>query len=156
MSDNLKRYSAIKAALVQLYPQAPTGRRLQALQVLAMMINGIAGSQSTHLRQIAKKTPTAAQVTSREKQLSRWYQNEQVSYELHMLPFVKPLLAGLAAHTLVLAIDGSEVGRNCVALIVSLIYQLADRRNQLGATIRWQFTVDMARTKFKRFYPNLS
>ena len=45
------------------------------------MINGIVGSQSTHLRQIAKKTPTAAKVTSREKQLSRWYQNEQIYIE---------------------------------------------------------------------------
>ena len=40
-----------------------------------------------------------------------------------MLPFVQALLAGLASQTLVLAIDGSEVGRNCVTLMVSLIYQ---------------------------------
>ncbi len=40
-----------------------------------------------------------------------------------MLPFVETLLAGLASKTLVLAIDGSEVGSNCVTLMVSLIYQ---------------------------------
>ncbi|GIK74000.1 MAG: hypothetical protein BroJett021_29880 [Chloroflexota bacterium] len=88
-----------------------------------MFINGIVASGSTHLRTVAKKTPTSAKVTSREKQLSRWYQNEHVSYEVHMLPFVQQLLAGLAPQTLVLTIDGSEVGRNCIALMVSLIYQ---------------------------------
>ena len=96
MSDNLKRYLAIKQALRQLYPKEPQGRLAQSLTVLAMFINGIVASKSTHTRQIAKKTPVAAKVTSREKQLSRWYQNERVSYELHMLPFVKPLLAALA------------------------------------------------------------
>ncbi len=123
MNDNLRRYRAIKRALVQLYPSEPTSRLLQSLHVMAMFINGIVASKSTHTRDVAKKTPTGAKVTSREKQLSRWYQNERVSYERHMLPFVETLLAGLASQTLVLAIDGSEVGRNCVTLMVSLIYQ---------------------------------
>ena len=122
MSDNLKRYTAIKRALVQLYPQAPPGHLLQSLNVLAMFINGIVASKSTHTREVAKKTPTDAKVTSREKQCSRWYQNAHVTYELHMLPFGKPLLLGLAQQTLVLAIAGSEVGRNCLALMVSVIY----------------------------------
>ena len=123
MSDNLRRYDAIKKALVQLYPQAPTGHLLQSLNVLAMFINGIVASKSTHTRPVAKKTPTDAKVTSREKQLTRWYENEHVTYQLYMLPFVETLLAGLADRTLAIAIDGSEVGRNCLALMVSLIYQ---------------------------------
>jgi hypothetical protein len=123
MSDNLKRYRAIKAGLYQVYATPLQGRLQQSLNVLAMFINGIVASRSTHLRAVAKKTPTSAKVTSREKQLSRWCQNEHVSYETHMLPFVEQLLAGLATQTLVLAIDGSEAGRNCVALMVSLIYQ---------------------------------
>jgi hypothetical protein len=123
MSDNLKRYLAIKQALRQLYPQEPQGRVAQSLNVLAMFINGIVASKSTHTRQVAKKTPLAAKVTSREKQLSRWYQNERVTYELHMLPFVKTLLAALAEQTLTVVLDGSEVGRHCVCLMVSVIYQ---------------------------------
>jgi hypothetical protein len=123
MSDNLKRYLAIKQALRQLYPKEPQGRLAQSLTVLAMFINGIVASKSTHTRQIAKKTPVAAKVTSREKQLSRWYQNERVTYELHMLPFVKPLLAALAEQTLTVVLDGSTVGRQCVCLMVSVIYQ---------------------------------
>ena len=88
-----------------------------------MFINGIVASRSTHTRPVAQKTPTDAKVTSREKQLMRWYENEHVTYQLYMLPFVETLLAGLADRTLAIAIDGSEVGRNCLALMVSLIYQ---------------------------------
>lgn len=123
MSDNLRRYRAIKEGILQLYPKEPTGRFRQSVQVLAMFINGIVGSKSTHTRNVAKKTPTGAKVPSREKQLVRWYQNEKVSYERHMLPYVQTLLAHLSSHTLVVAIDGSEVGRHCVTLMVSLIYQ---------------------------------
>lgn len=99
------------------------GPTILPLNVLAMFINGIIASKSTHTRQVAKKTPVAAKVTSREKQLSRWYQNERVTYELHMLPFVKTLLAGLAEQTLTVVLDGSEVGRHCLCLMVSVIYQ---------------------------------
>jgi len=67
-----------------------------------------------------QESANGAKVTSREKQLSRWYQNERVSYELHMLPFIQALLAGLASQTLVLAIDGSGVGYNRVTLLPEL------------------------------------
>ncbi|MEZ4705613.1 MAG: hypothetical protein R3A44_00320 [Caldilineaceae bacterium] len=53
----------------------------------------------------------------------RWYQNEAVTYESHMLPYVQELLEHLKEQTLVLVIDGSDVGRNCVTLMVSLVYQ---------------------------------
>ncbi len=47
MSDNLRRYRAIDAALMQLHPVEPTGRLRQSIQVLAMFINGIVASKST-------------------------------------------------------------------------------------------------------------
>ncbi len=34
--------------------------------------NNIVASKSTHTREVAKKTPAGAEVTSREKQLSRY------------------------------------------------------------------------------------
>ena len=121
MSDNLRRYRAIKNALLQLHPGVRSGRIEQSLCVLAMFINGIVASKSTHTRAVAKKAPSKAKVTSREKQLSRWYQNEGVTYKKYMLPFVSALLQGLTSQSLVLVIDGSEVGRNCVTLMVSLV-----------------------------------
>lgn len=123
MSDNLRRYRAIQKALFDLYPKPVTGRRLQSLRVLAMFINGIVASGSTHTREVAKKTPTAAKPNSREKQLYRWYENENNHAAAYFLPFVKMLLQGLSEQTYVLAIDGSVVGRGCICLMVTLIYK---------------------------------
>ena len=81
MSDNLRRYRAINKALLQLHPVEPIGRLRQSIHVLAMYINGIVASKSTHTREVAKKAPAGSKVTSREKQLSRWYQNKRVSHE---------------------------------------------------------------------------
>jgi hypothetical protein len=123
MSDNRRRYRAIKSGLLQLYPKQLSGRMVQHLNVLALFISGIVGSGSTHGRQVAKKAPTGAKVESRIKQLSRWWQDEQNSYDLYYLPFVEQVLAHLGKWTLVISIDGSEVGRGCMTLMVSLIYQ---------------------------------
>jgi hypothetical protein len=123
MSDNLKCYRAIQQALVRVYPQTPTGHFLQSLNVLAMFINGIVASKSTHTREVAKKTPTDAKVTSRETQLIRWYKNAQVTYARYMLPVLEPLLTGLADQTFTIVLDGSAMGRHCVTLMVSLVYQ---------------------------------
>jgi hypothetical protein len=40
----------------------------------------------------------------------------------YFLPFAKALLRGLADHTLTLVMDGSEVGRGCLTLMVSVVY----------------------------------
>ena len=66
MSDNLRRYRAICAALTQGYPGQPTGTVARHLTTLAALISGIVGSKSTHLPQIAMKVPdgTQAETTS--------------------------------------------------------------------------------------------
>lgn len=123
MSDNLKRYRAIKDGLIQLYPKAVSGHQAQGINVLAMFINGIVASKSTHTREVAKKTPTGAKVNSREIQLSRWYKNPAITYDLYMLPYVEQILSRLSEQTLTIIIDGSEVGRGCMALMLTVVYQ---------------------------------
>ena len=123
MSDSRRRYRAIKAGLLQLYPQRLTGRMVQRMEVLALFISGIVGSGSTQLRQVAKKAPTPAKVESRIKQLSRWYQQEENSHAVHYLPFIEQLLSHLGEVSLVVSMDGSGVGRGCMVMMVSLIYQ---------------------------------
>ena len=55
MSDNLKRYGAIKDALKQLYPQEPQGHQARHLQTLAALVSGIVGSQRVNLPAVARK-----------------------------------------------------------------------------------------------------
>jgi hypothetical protein len=124
MSDNLRRYRAIKSALKQLYPTEPKGNTARHLHTLAALISGIVGSKSTNLPAIAGKVPDGTKRESRVKKFSRWIQNERISVEIYFLPYADVLLEGLADHrTLLLAMDGSEVGRKCLTLMVSVIYK---------------------------------
>jgi len=47
MSDNLRRYHAIRNALTQAYPAQPTGNLARHLNTLAALISGIVGSKSS-------------------------------------------------------------------------------------------------------------
>ncbi len=123
MSDSLRRYRAIRDALLQLYPTALTGRQARHLITLAALISGIVGSRQTHLPAIASKLPERTQRESRVRRFRRWLSNASVTPERYFLPFAQALIQSLAHVPLVLVIDGSTVGRGCVALVISLVYQ---------------------------------
>lgn len=123
MSDSRRVYRAIKGAVKQLYPDEPAGNLARQLNTLAGMVTGIVLGKSCHLPKMATKAPDATLPASREKRFSRWTQNEQVGQPQHFLPFIEPLLTHLARlRPLVLIMDGSEVGRGCLTLLVSLVY----------------------------------
>lgn len=125
MNNNRHYYRHIQKSLLQLYPQkCLNGHQVRHLNTLTAMISGIVQGKSCHLEKIARKIPEKAQVESRVKRFSRVLKHEAITPDLFFLPFIQPLLVGLAASGLItLAIDGSEVGRNCIALMVSVIYR---------------------------------
>ena len=123
MSDNLRRYRAIRDALTQGYPSQPTGTVARHLTTLAALISGIVGSKSTQLPSVATKIPDGTKPESRVKRLTRWLDNERILEEVYFLPYAESLLMHLALETLVLVMDGSVVGRGCVALMLHVIYK---------------------------------
>jgi hypothetical protein len=123
MSDNLRRYRAIRRSLTQCYPGEMSGRMAQHLTTLAALISGIVGSKSSPLPSIATKIADRAKPESRVKRLSRWLDNEQIKEEIYFLPYAEMLLACLALETWVLTMDGSGVGRGCSALMLHVIYK---------------------------------
>ena len=123
MSDSLRRYRAIRDALLQLYPATLTARQAHHLTTLAALVSGIVGSRQTQLPAIASKLPDRVHRESRVKRFRRWLTNPTVTPDLYFLPFATALIQSLAHLPLVLVIDGSTVGRGCVALVVSLVYQ---------------------------------
>lgn len=124
MSDNLRRYRAIKNAIMQLYPTEPKGNTARHLDTLAALISGIVGSKSTNLPAVAGKVPDGTKRESRVKRFSRWMQNERINTQSYFLPFAEALLENLATdRILLLALDGSEAGRQCLVLMVSVIYK---------------------------------
>ena len=123
MSDNLRRYRAIRQALRQCYPGEMSGRMAQHVTTLAAFISGIVGGKSSQLPSIATKIADQAKPESRVKRLSRWLDNEQIKEEIYFLPYAEMLLTCLALETLVLVMDGSGVGRGCCALMIHVIYK---------------------------------
>src|SRR6476660_4052358 len=123
MSDNLRRYRAIRNALTQAYPTSPTGNLARHLQTLAALISGIVGSKSTQLPTLATKVPDGTKPASRVKRFARWIDNERILEEMYFLPYAEILLTHLALETLVLVMDGSVVGRGCAALMLHVVYK---------------------------------
>ena len=99
MSDNLRRYRAIRDALCQGYPGQPTGTVTRHLTTLAALMSGIVGSQRTHLPHIATQVPDDTKPESRVKRLARWMQNNHVTEDVYFVPYAEVLLQHLALQT---------------------------------------------------------
>jgi hypothetical protein len=123
MSDNLRRYRAIRQALTQCYPGEPSSQMARHLTTLAAFISGIVGSKSSQLPSIATKIPDRAKPESRGKRLARWVDNQGILEEVYFLPYADIFLSHLALETVVLVMDGSSVGRHCTALMIHVIYK---------------------------------
>jgi len=123
MSDNLRRYRAIRHALAQCYPTPSLGNFARHLNTLAALISGIVGSKSTQLPHIATKVPDGTKPESRVKRFARWCDNAHILEEVYFLPYAEILLRHLALQTLVLVMDGSGVGRGCTALMIHVVYK---------------------------------
>jgi hypothetical protein len=123
MRDNLRRYRAIRDALIQCYPGQPSGTVARPLSTLAALISGIVGSKSTQLPQIAAKVPKGPKPESRVKRFARWCDNARILEAVYFLPYAAVLLRHLALQTLVLVMDGSGVGRGCTALMLHVVYK---------------------------------
>ena len=123
MSDNLRRYRAIRDALAQCYPTSSQGNFARHLNTLAALISGIVGSKSSQLPHIATKVPDGTKPESRVKRFTRWLDNDHILEEVYFLPYADVLLRHLALQTLVLVMDGSGVGRGCTALMLHVVYK---------------------------------
>lgn len=123
MSDNHRRYRAIRDALTPCDPGELSGRMVQHLTILAAFISGIVASKSSQLASIATKIADRAKPESRVQRLSRWLDNEHIKEELDFLPYAALVLQHLALETLVLVMDGSGVGRGCCALMIHVVYK---------------------------------
>ncbi len=125
MSDSRRVYRRIMSSLKQLYPsQRLNGHQIRHLNTLAAMIAGIVQSQSCHLEKMAGKVTDQTQVASRAKRFKRFVQHDGIDQDLFFMPFIVPLVQALASSgPLTVAMDGSEVGRDCIALMVSVIYR---------------------------------
>jgi hypothetical protein len=90
---------------------------------LAMMITGIVISKKAQLSEMSSEIPGNSQDKSREMRLRRWVKHEKLDAEMIYLPFAQQILTALSQTELVLVMDGSQVGRGCMVLMVGVLYK---------------------------------
>jgi hypothetical protein len=120
MSDARKMNRAITDYLKQMLQGSVRDSHIFAL---AMMITGLIRSKSSHFEHIGAKSGATAKYGSRVKQIHRFIKNDHVTYESHYLPFIELVIASLGLTEFRLSIDSSQVGRNCLMLIIGLVYK---------------------------------
>lgn len=106
-----------------LYPGQLTGNLRRNMNTLAAMITGIIIGKETQLPLIALNMPEEIKVPSTEKRFKRLLINEKITEQTYFLPFIQSVLVNLGLEEMILAIDGSLVGRGCICLMISLIYK---------------------------------
>lgn len=125
MSDNHTRYHLIRQGLEQLYPTRLSASQLRHLHTLALLLHGLIASAHCQLPKLAAKAPKKAKVESRIKQFQRFLDNDKITQQTFWLPFAQPLLQALSGNgqrELKVCLDGSAMGRECVALVASVVY----------------------------------
>jgi Transposase DDE domain len=123
MSDTYRRQRAIKQGRMQCFQPRPTGHRERHLNTLVAMICGVVGAQRAHLSHMADHAPSGdADQASVITRFGRWLKNDANTLDGWFLPVAAALLATLAQQPLTLVLDGSVVGRGCIALMLSVVY----------------------------------
>ena len=123
MSDNVRRFQAVRTALNKYYPQSDSKRHTRHLTTLAAMVAGIVAAGSSHLPKMAQKAPDNTKTESRVKRFTRFIQNQRITYEAFFMPFARDVVVSLSINQpLLVVFDGSALGRGCATLMASVIY----------------------------------
>ena len=119
MTNQMKVYTKIMQKLKKMMPQTPQNQMVTT----AMMVAGIVLGRKAQLSAISLEVPHPAKPASLEKRMQRFVKNEQFDVEINYMPFAELILDHLADKPLLLAIDGSNIGRGCMAIMVGVIYK---------------------------------
>ena len=120
MTDRHKVYTKVLIVVKEMVRFSREGH----LVTLAMMISGIVTGRKAQLSAISAEVPVVAKEKSVEMRLRRWVKHESVNVEAVYMPFAQQILQALAAiGPLVLVMDGSQIGRGCMVLMVGVVYK---------------------------------
>ncbi|MEM1134670.1 MAG: IS4 family transposase [Bacteroidota bacterium] len=91
---------------------------------MSKIIFSIILSGHSSLQKLGNKLPETTDIESRVKKVKRFLDSKYTDYKTYFLPLITPFLRGLASKgELVIAIDGSDVGKGCTALMVSVVWR---------------------------------
>jgi hypothetical protein len=119
MTDRYKVYTKVLNVLKAKLTLSHPGHVL----TLAMLIAGIVTGRNAQLASVSAETATKAKDKSTEMRLRRWVKHRGIDADVVYMPFARQILEALSASPLILVMDGSQVGRGCMVLMVSVLYQ---------------------------------
>jgi len=119
MTDRQKVYRKVLKTLKEQLQMSHQGH----VVTLAMMISGIVLSRKAQLAVMSEEVPGAVKDQSIEMRMRRWVKHGDIDVEVTYMPFAQQILLSLADSPLVLAMDGSQVGRGCMVLMVGVVYR---------------------------------
>ena len=119
MTDRYKVYTKVLKVLKEMLSLSHPGHVL----TLAMLIAGIVTGRNAQLSSVSAETATKAKDKSTEMRLRRWVKHKSIDEGVIYMPFAKQVLEALSTLPLILVMDGSQVGRGCMVLMVSVLYQ---------------------------------
>lgn len=118
MTDRDKVYTKVKKTIKQMLKLDHQGQ----VVTLAMMISGIVMSRKAQLSTMSSEIPSKTKDQSIEMRMRRWVK-EDLDVEAIYMPFARQILEDLSHLPLVLVMDGSQVGRGCMVIMVGVLYQ---------------------------------
>lgn len=121
-------FKKIEKALISLQPNGIQGHALKRITTLTALVKGMIDKQSCHLNALGSGIENDINDASREAAAKRFVENKYTDYKLHYLPYLRQLLVTLIANAsldtgVLLVIDGSQMGKNYVALMLSVVYK---------------------------------
>ena len=119
MTDRQRVYTEVLRTLKSLLK----GEKQGHIVTLAMMITGIVIGKKAQLSVMSSEVPYPIKDASIEKRMHRFVKNARIKVSIYYMPFAAAIVASLAHLPLVLAMDGSQVGRGCMTLMVGVIYK---------------------------------
>ena len=119
MTDRYKVYKKVLKVLKEMLKLSHPGH----VVTLAMLIAGIVMSRNAQLSSVSAETATEAKDKSLEMRLRRWVKHGGIDADAIYMPFARQILEALSGLPLVLVMDGSQVGRGCMVLMIGVLYK---------------------------------
>jgi hypothetical protein len=115
-------YKDIKKSLFKFYSVVKKSDSLRVEKLVHYVYSLVKQGESS-LESIGAGLPAQTDQESRVKQVKRFLQSKYTDGELLFFPFIRALLAGIAQKRaeLVLVIDGTDLGKHCGALMLSVV-----------------------------------
>lgn len=97
---------------------------LKRAVLLAAMICSIIRSGRVSLQKLGEHMDGDIQLAIKIKKAKRFLKNKHLNAEIHFIPYLSSILKSLIARgKIVLAVDGSGIGKDCSVLMVNIIWK---------------------------------